>query len=69
MQQSYPAPRLLTINETARLMHLSRSSVYRLILSGALRSLKIGNLRRVRPEYIDAYLDQAEQEQQGGWEA
>lgn len=63
MQQSYPSPRLLTIDETARLMRLSRSSVYRLVLSGQLHSLKLGNLRRIRPEAIDRFLDQAEHDQ------
>jgi excisionase family DNA binding protein len=41
--------RLLTIDEVADLLRVSRWSVYRLIWSEQLRTLKIGRRRLVRP--------------------
>jgi excisionase family DNA binding protein len=51
---------LLTIDETARMLSMSRSSVYRLILSGQLVSLKIGGKRRVSVQTLHSYIAQAE---------
>ena len=50
---------LLTIDETARMLSMSRSSVYRLILSGQLVSLKIGGKRRVSVQTLHSYIAQA----------
>lgn len=49
-------PALLTINETARSLRLCRESVYRLIRSGELQSIKIGNSRRVPRLAIEEYV-------------
>ena len=45
--------RLLTINEVADLLRISRWSVYQLIWSEKLRTLKIGRRRLVRPAALD----------------
>lgn len=42
-----PEPMLLTVAEAARRLGISRSSLYDQITSGAIRSVKIGKLRRV----------------------
>ena len=63
MLQPATPKRLLTIDEAARVLSISRSSCYRLVMAGALRSLKLGNLRRVRPEAIETFLNRAEKEQ------
>lgn len=39
---------LLTAEEAAERLGVSRTNVYRLIASGRLRSVKIGKLRRIR---------------------
>ncbi len=69
MQQLAISAKVLTVDEAAQQLHISRSGLYRLILSNQLRSIKIGNRRFVRPMYIDEYLNRVEQEQQEGWDA
>jgi excisionase family DNA binding protein len=54
--------RLLTINEVADLLRISRWSVYQLIWSGQLRALKIGRRRLVRPSALAACVDILDQE-------
>lgn len=54
--------RLLTINEVAGLLRISRWSVYQLIWSGQLRTLKIGRRRLVRPSALAECLDLLDQE-------
>jgi excisionase family DNA binding protein len=48
--------RLLTVDQVAELLQISRWSVYRLIWANDLRSVQIGRCRRVPREAIDAYL-------------
>lgn len=50
--------RLLTVNEVADLLRISRWSVYQLIWSGQLRTLSIGRRRLVRPAALAECLDQ-----------
>jgi excisionase family DNA binding protein len=54
--------RLLTINEVADLLRISRWSVYQLIWSGQLRTLKIGRRRLVRPSALAACVEILDQE-------
>lgn len=49
---------LLTINEVAELLRISRWSVYQLIWSNQLRTLKIGRRRLVRPSAFAECVDQ-----------
>lgn len=44
--------RLLTLNEVADLLRISKWSVYQLIWSGQLRTLTIGRRRLVRPSAL-----------------
>jgi excisionase family DNA binding protein len=53
---------LLTVEETARYLSLSRMSVYRLIQAGALPSVKIGGSRRVSVRALEAYVEKLEAE-------
>jgi excisionase family DNA binding protein len=48
--------RLLTVDQVAETMQISRWSVYRLIWANDLRSVQIGRCRRVPQEALDAYL-------------
>ena len=54
--------RLLTINEVADLLRISRWSVYQLIWSGQLQTLKIGRRRLVRPAAYAACVNQLDNE-------
>jgi excisionase family DNA binding protein len=51
-----PDARLLTVDQVAEMLQISRWSVYRLIWANDLRSVQIGRCRRVPPEALDAYL-------------
>ena len=48
--------RFLTVAEVAALMRVSKMSVYRLIHSGELESVRFGRSFRVTEEAVDAYL-------------
>ena len=46
----------LRVEETARVLALGRSKVYELMLSGELRSLKVGRARRIPVEALNEYV-------------
>jgi excisionase family DNA binding protein len=52
---------VLTIEEAARRLGIGRTLMYSLVMSGAVRSVSIGRLRRVPvqclEEYVNALLD------------
>lgn len=48
----------LTVSEVAHLMRVSNMTVYRLIRSGALPAVQIGNRYRVRESDVHKYLDE-----------
>ena len=54
--------RLLTINEVAGLLRISRWSVYQLIWSGQLRTVTIGRRRLIRPAAYAACVKQLDNE-------
>jgi len=47
---------LLTPEEAAHLIAVGRSKMYELIASGAVKSVKIGTLRRVPAKALDEYV-------------
>ena len=47
----------MTLNETAKLLGVSRDFVYRLIGRGELPAHRVGERLRFRPEDLDAYLE------------
>lgn len=49
--------RLLTINDVAFRLAISRNSVYRLVRSGALSPVRVGERLRFRARDLDAYLE------------
>ena len=51
-----PAPLLLTAEAAAERLNISRTRVYELLASRTLNSVKIGRLRRIRPEDLDAFV-------------
>lgn len=52
-----PDPPLVSAEEAARLLGVSRTMVFGLIRGGALRSLKIGGRRLVVRDGIDEYVE------------
>lgn len=51
------ASEFLTVSEVARLMRVSNMTVYRLIRSGSLRAVRVGNRYRVKESDVHRYLD------------
>ena len=49
--------KLLTINDTCTQLSLGRTKVYELISSGMLRTIQIGNARRVVGESLDELIE------------
>jgi len=50
---------LLTVSETADRLHVSKPTVYVLINSGQLRSIKVGRIRRIPCKALEDYIDTA----------
>lgn len=57
-----PDRKLLTVNETCKQLGLGRTKVYELISSGMLRTVQIGNARRVVGESVDELIEILAQE-------
>ena len=53
-----PDRMLYRVEEAAAVLALSRHRLYELIRSGELRTVKIGNLRRVPVQSLVAYVDE-----------
>jgi excisionase family DNA binding protein len=47
---------LLTVEEAARRLGIGRTSMYRLVSSGAVESVTVGRLRRVPSECLDNFV-------------
>ncbi len=54
--------KLLTVEGAAEALSVHRSTVYELLNSGKLASVKIGRLRRVPVAALDAYIEQLREE-------
>jgi len=50
-------PLLVTVNDAAHLLCVSRDQVYRLINTGMLPSLKIGRYRRISVRALETYVN------------
>ena len=60
-------PRLLSISQTCHLLGVGRSSLYQMMASGRVRSVKIGRRRLVPREAIDEFV--ANLPTDFGWQA
>jgi excisionase family DNA binding protein len=54
---------LLTVPEVAEALQVGRCMVYDLIRTGRLESVKIGKLRRVRPEALREFTQRVAEEE------
>lgn len=50
--------RLLKPDEVATLLSISRSFTYQLLKTGAIPVVRLGNACRVRPQDLEAYIEQ-----------
>ncbi len=53
---------LMTVNEVAQFLHVSRSTVYRLIDLGMFPTYKVGERIRIKREDVEKYLEEQKQE-------
>ena len=51
---------LLTVQEVADALRVSKMSVYRLVESGELKSLRVGRTIRIREHVLTSYLEDQE---------
>jgi len=58
--------RLLTVPEAARLLSVSRSTVYELMKRGDLHAVKVGAARRIATDSLDAFRSSLKDGQRGG---
>lgn len=66
MEQRYPAPKLLLkVEEVSEMLNLGRSKLYSYILSGQLRSVKIGRRRLIPPDAVQEFVDGLQTDPQG----
>ena len=45
-----------TVEQVAKMLHVGRDKVYYLLRTGQLRSLKIGNLRRITEQQLGEFI-------------
>ena len=57
MSTRFTQARLLTVNEVADLLRVSRMTVYRLIKEGQLKALRVGRSYRLREDDVDPALE------------
>ena len=53
---------LMTLEEVAQFMRVSYNTVYRLVTTGKLKSLRAGRQYRIRREDLEEYLNRATKE-------
>ena len=61
-----PEPLLLTVEQTATLLSLSRTLIYNLLASGELESLKLAGIRRIPRQAVLDWIERQRAEQQAG---
>ena len=61
------SPRLLDVQQVSDLLNISRTSVYDLISTGELESIKIGRSRRILVEDLELFIQSLKVEQSESW--
>ena len=57
LQITSSANKLMTVNEVAFQLSISKSKVYELLKSGSIQAVMIGRSRRVFPADLDRYIE------------
>jgi excisionase family DNA binding protein len=55
-KRPFTEARLLTVNEVADLLRVSRMTVYRMIREGNMAAVRVGRGYRLREDDVDTYL-------------
>jgi len=50
-------PMLLTADDVARILNVSRSFAYKMMQDGSIPVVRLGRARRVRPEHLEAFIE------------
>ncbi|MBN9454932.1 MAG: helix-turn-helix domain-containing protein [Bosea sp.] len=58
---SSPSSLMVTMREAAEALSISQTTLYSLISSGKLRSVKVGKSRRIKRAEIEAFMARGEQ--------
>jgi excisionase family DNA binding protein len=61
-----PGQLLLTIEDAASCLAISRAHAYRLVQRGELPTIRLGRSRRVSRAALEAYVERLAREQEGG---
>ena len=48
---------LLTADDVARILNVSRSFAYKMMQDGTMPVVKLGRARRVHPEHLEAFIE------------
>lgn len=56
-----------TMAEVADMLGFGLSNVKMLVITGEIRSVKIGKNRRIMPQWVDEYVERVAREQDDGW--
>lgn len=59
--------KLLKAEEVSSILDVSKSFTYQLIRTGQLRAVRIGTAVRVRPEDLDAFVQENLEDKQDSW--
>ena len=59
-QPASPGGGMLTVEEACQYLRISKWTLYRLIQTGTLKTIKIGSRRLVRQASLQAFIDQLE---------
>lgn len=59
-----PAPLLLTVDQTARCLSISRAMVYRLIQHSSLKVVRLGRATRISVSSLEQWIREQEHERQ-----
>lgn len=49
-------PDLITVKDVQNILHIGRSTAYKLLQSGELRALRIGSIYRIPKTYLDDFI-------------
>ena len=61
-----PAKLLLTVETVAEMLNVGRSKLYQYLLSGELRSVKVGRRRLIPPDAVHEFVAKLQQESRPG---
>ena len=65
-EQSSPAKLLLKVEDVSEMLNLGRSKLYTYILSGELRSVKVGRRRLIPSDAVHEFVAKLQQESRPG---